>query len=503
MTIMFSFLDYLIIALYFITVAAIGIWFGRKERNTKDYFLGARKQKWIVVGLSILATEISALTFVIGPARSFLGDFNYFQYYFGAFAGRIIIAILLLPAFYGGKVTSIYQYLEKRFGKYTQITASAFFLISRLLGSGIRMLAACLAINVVTGWNLNMVIITVIMVVIVYTTFGGIKSIIWTDAFQAIIFIGGALGVLIFLFYAIPGNMFDNIQEAIDAGKFHTFTWGIDPNNTKIFWVIFIHSLFLNIAAFGCDQDLTQRMLTCSNIKKGQKSLFLNAILGWPIVILFLTIGAMIFVYHQHYPIDFSSLALPADRDKVFPLFIIQVLPQGLKGLLVVGIFAAAMSSLDSALGAMSSSFVYDFYRPYMMPQRSEKHYLLIARITVLFLGAILTFIAILFSSETSKSLLFQAFEWASLIMGPLVGIFLLGVLTGFKGNDKVNPIIMCGTFLLLVFLKYFQNPVQPIIAWPWWISIGAIITFVFGIMLNKKAHQSQTIDGPSCAVEY
>ncbi|MHC5112178.1 MAG: sodium:solute symporter family transporter, partial [Planctomycetota bacterium] len=197
--------DWLVLAVYFLVIIGVGIWSGRGERDTGDFFLGGRRQNWFLVGLSILATEVSAVTFLIVPGNAFGEDWWYLQLYAGAFLGKILIVYLLLPAFYGGKVTTVYEYLGTRFGPATRITASLMFFASRILGSGIRLLAASLAIAIIFDCPLVWVVLIGASVAIFYATLGGIKSIIYTDAIQAVVLIGSGLAVIIFLFGRIPG----------------------------------------------------------------------------------------------------------------------------------------------------------------------------------------------------------------------------------------------------------------------------------------------------------
>lgn len=487
-------LDWAVLGVYFAAILGIGLWFGRGERSTHDYFLGARRQHWFVVGLSIIATEVSALTFIVVPGEAFRGDWTYLQMYAGAFIGRVLIVFLLLPAFYGSAVTTVYEYLGRRFGPCTRATTSVMFFASRIVGSGFRLLAASLAITIVFGWPLTWVVIGVVAVAIAYTTFGGIKAIIWTDAFQAIIFVVGGLTAVGILFLVTPGSWMENLGSAYEAGKLHTFTWDWHPNNDKAFWVLLIHATVFSMAAMGTDQDLTQRMLTCPDLRRSQRSLMFNAFAGLPIVCLFLLIGALLFVYYQAQGND----ALPAEirtiKDRVFPYFIAHALPSGFKGLLVAGIFAACMSSLDSALGALSSTAVTDFYRPYIRTKGDDRHYLLVARMFTFLFGILLAVVALAFAE--SHDLLWEVFRWVSLIFGGMLGVFVLGVTTKKRGNDKVNVIAMLSSVALLAALKLWQEHYEvEYIAWPWWIVLGTAWTFAFG-----ACWRTERISGPSGA---
>ncbi len=476
--------DALVLVAYFAAVLGVGLWSGRGEADTDDYFLGGRRQPWLVVGLSILATELSALTFIGVPGGAFSGDCSYLQLYFGSFLGRMLIVWLLLPAFYRARVTTVYEYLGGRFGPWTRCTASLLFFVSRVVGSGLRLLAASIAVSVVFDWSLVSVIVGSATLAIAYTAFGGIKAIIWTDALQATVFIGGALAAVVFLFVATPGTVGEHLEAVTAAGKMRVFHWNLDFNDDKAFVVLLIHTLFLNAAVFGTDQDLTQRMLTCSDVRGGQRALTFNALIGLPVVMLFLLLGVMLWAYDR----SLGGFLPPGDvsSDRVFPFFIANALPSGwgLRGLLLAGVFAAAMSSLDSALGALSSSAVVDVYRPYIAPGREGRHYLWAGRVFTVAFGFVVTVIAILFAEESD--LLWEAFEWASLIFGSLLGVFLLGVTTCHRGHDRINPVVMLSAVGLLAGIKFAQPADAPWIAWPWWIVIGTGWTFLLGALFAR-----------------
>ncbi len=508
-------LDLVVVGAYFAAILTVGLWFGRGERSTYDYFLGAKSQHWLIVGMSIIATEVSALTFINVPADAFKGDWNYLQMYAGSFIGRVLIVFFLLPAFYGSAVTTVYEFLGQRFGPWTRTTASLMFFASRIVGSGIRLLAASLAVAVVFDWPLAWVVIGAAGIAVAYTTFGGIKAIIWTDALQAIVFLAGGLAVVVFLLSVTPGSWAQNLSAAYQAGKFHTFTWDWNPNNDKAFWVLLIHATVMNMAALGTDQDLTQRMLTCPDLRRGQRSLMFNAFAGLPIVCLFLLVGALMYVYYHAQP----GQALPSDvlerNDRIFPHFIAHALPAGygLRGLLVAGIFAAAMSSLDSALGAMSSTAVTDFYRPLAglltkkgsgtfclkgpqgashkrfptpFSSESEAHYLRVARLFAVLFGVLLAGVALAFAHH--DDLLWAVFKWVGLIFGGMLGIFLLAVTTASRGNDRVNALAMLSSVALLVGIKLVQEQYDIVyIAWPWWVVVGTAWTFGVSICFQSK----------------
>ncbi len=498
--------DFAELGAYFAAILAVGVSIGRGERTTHDFFLGGKRQHWFVVGLSIIATEVSALTFLNVPADAFQGDWTYLQMYAGAFVGRVLVVLLLLPAFYGGSVTTVYEYLGQRFGPWTRTTASLMFFASRIVGSGIRLLAASLAIALVFDWRLEWVVIGAAAIAITYTTFGGIKAIIWTDALQALVFLGGALAVLVFLFISIPGGWTDNLTTVYEGGKLHTFTWDWNPNNESAFWVLMVHATVMNMAALGTDQDLTQRMLTCPDLRRGQRALMFNALAGLPIVCMFLLIGALMWAYFQTIP----GAVLPADvvdrNDLAFPHFIAHALPTGtgLKGLLLAGIFAAAMSSLDSALGALSSCAVTDFYQPFIASRgvndtaghrdlQSARRTLRVSRVFTFLFGVLLAAVALAFAGY--DDLLWEAFRWVGLIFGGMLGVFLLGVTTKRRGSDRANTVAMLSSVVLLVGVKLFQEQTDTVyIAWPWWVVIGTTWTYAIGVCFPAPRTSGQAV---------
>ncbi len=518
--------DVAVLVAYFVVTVTIGLWFGRRERDTTDFFLGGRRQHWLVVGLSIIATEVSALTFLIVPGRSYEGNWWYLQMYAGSFVGRLLIVYLLLPAFYGGSVTTVYEYLGQRFGPCTRTVAALMFFASRIIGSGIRLLAASLALAIVFDWPLVWVVLGATAIAVTYTTFGGIKAIIWTDAFQALVFAGAAVAVVVFLLRAIPGAWTENLSTLNASGKLQIFHWGGGANNVKLFWVLMISSTVQTMAALGADQDMTQRMLTCPDLRRGQRSLIFNAFLGLPVVCVFLLVGSLV---HQYYSVGAGG-GMPfgesGQQDRIFAHFIATALPvgYGLKGLLVAGIFAAAMSSLDSALGALSSSAVTDFYRPILASRRrrsarakargsgssgaddstiggpggggsDDRRELRIARVCTLVFGVLLACVALAFAD--SKQLLEDAFGWVGLIFGGMLGVFVLGVTTTGRGGDRLNVLAMLSSVGVLIGIKYAQERLEVVyLAWPWWVVVGTAWTYLVGVCCPTAGRQPRTETG-------
>jgi len=533
--------DLIVLIGYFVAVLAVGLWAGRRERNTTDYFLGGRRQHWLAVGISIIASEVSAITVIAVPAESFLNDWTYLQMYAGAFLGRILILFLLLPAFYGGRVTTVYQYIGQRFGPWSRTATSLMFFASRMVGSGIRLLVAAVAVATVFAWDEKWVILGAAGVAAAYTTFGGVKSIIWTEVLQAFVFMGSAVAVIVYVLVQLDGGWWGHIQAAHAAQKFNVFTFSADVNNDKSFWVLLIHATVLNMAALGTDQDLTQRMLTCPDLRRAQQSLLFNAFAAFPVVCAFLFIGTLLWI-HFHATGSPIPESVVEKNDRVFPFFIAHVLPEGygLRGLVMTGVLAATMSSLAPAIGALATTAVTDFYRPYQAwrqrrgkghpstgkdslltsgggaegtDREHERHLMFVSRLATFAFSVVLIAVAMAFIGH--DRLLWQVFQWAGLFFGPMLGVFLLGVTTKTRGNDAFNVAAMLSAFLALVAIKVYQERyetvVMPIsivpmgtaflpleisvrhgvlIAWPWWVVIGCAWTYAVGLCARTASRR-------------
>ena len=482
----FVFADYLVLAGYFSALGLIGWRASRREKGTEDYFLGGRQMPWWAVTFSILATEVSAVTFIGAPGESYGKNYAYLQFAFGSLLGRLLIAWLFLPAFYRGRVTSIYEYLGQRFGNHSRLTAASFFFVTRLLASGVRLLVVSLALSVVSGFPLLPIITVVALFALAYTLLGGIKAVIWTDVLQFGVFMGGALAAVFFLLNAVPGG-WTGLCSRVDPAKLRVFDFSFSLTSSTIFWVALVNGCIQTFAALGTDQDLTQRMLTCRRLEEGQRALVFTGILDFPVVLVYLLLGTCLFYFYQTVGAPLPP-DVAADPDKVFPHFIVTVLPAGVRGLLIASIFAAAMSSLDSAINALASSAVMDIYRPFVRPGASESHYLKVSRV---FVGAfcLLLVTAAVLLNQLEGGKLWLGFKVTGFTYGGLLGVFLLGVASR-GGRDRSNLWAMVSSTAFLVFLaaadegNWFGQ--RELLAWPWYIAVGTAWTFGFGWFLAR-----------------
>jgi SSS family solute:Na+ symporter len=484
--------DWAVIVLYFVIIAGIGVWATRKNKTTEDYFLGGRQMPWTVAMLSLLATEASGVTFVGTPGDSFGGNMWYAQMAIGSLAARVIVATLFLSAFYKFRVTTVYEFLKHRFGEATRGTGSVFFIVTRLLASGVRLCIMAKVVNVAVDIPFALALGLVATIAMTYTFFGGIRGVMWTDVVQFGIFIGGAWLAFGLLLNQIDGGwsgMIDAARHAVtDKGvaidKTQIFDFSFSFTSESFFWAAVLCGLFTSMASFGTDQDMTQRMLTCRKPSLAKRGLIFTGLIDFPIVFTFLLIGLALYALKAQ--TGFAEGI--EDTDHIFPTFIVTYLPTGIKGLMLAAVFAAAMSSLDSALSALSSSAVVDLYKAYIKPDASDRHYLALSRFFVFVFALLLVVFAWFF--RDIGGVLKLAFKSVSYTYGALLGVFLLGLLTK-RGRNVTNVIAMVSSVGVVVLLRN----VTPV-AWHWMIIIGTFWTFGFAAVFAGKREANAHVAG-------
>ncbi|MCE5341511.1 MAG: sodium/solute symporter [Planctomycetaceae bacterium] len=464
-------IDLIIVIFAVFLLFVISYIFGRNERSTNDFFLGERKVPLIVACLSFVATEVSALTIVGVPATAYSENWEYLQFFIGSAAARIMVAFLFIPVFYKYNCTSIYEYLRHRFGPETQYTGSIFFFITRLIGSGVRLYAACMAVGIILGWNLAVTLAVFIVVSIVFIAYGGVKAVVWAGAYQAIAFFSAGIALLVYLYFHIDGGLSAIWHTANEAGRLSVFNFKLNLNDATTFWAGTANAFFIGLAVFGTDQELMQRLLTVETRRKSQNAILLTISAALPILCIYLAIGTLFYVFFAQNP----NIEAPAKAKEILSYYTANFLPAGLKGLVLAAIILA---SIDSPLSSLASSFVMDIYRPLIKKQATERHYLNVSRGGVIVFGLILAGIAL--ACQPIKNILWFAFEVISITGGATLGVFLLGVLTKCKSNvgnvaAMIISTVSMATLLVLSHTKFID------LAWSWLIVIGTIETFVLG----------------------
>src|SRR5579859_4830174 len=402
----FSALDYAVLASYLVGITWFGSRFRGGHRTTRDYFLGDRQTHWLIISLSIVATETSTLTLIGVPALAYTvyarpemgGSFTYLQVVAGYVVARFVLAALFVPAYFQGEMLTAYELLNRRFGATAKHVGASLFLVMRALAEGVRVFAASLVLAAVVGASIPELphlwlwsIIIVGSLTLVYTFEGGMAAVIWTDLVQLVIYVGGSLLAAVMLVRFVPGGWPAIVSDAQASGKLHVISWSLDPAAPFTFWAGLIGGCFLTMASHGTDQLLVQRLLTCRNQREGQRALIVSGFVVFAQFALFLTIGVMLHAYYASHP-----LPPMASNDEIFPAFIVRSLPHGIAGLVIAAIFAAAMSNLSGSLNALASTTVIDFYQPLAGGRIGDARLLTISRWLTAAWGVVLIAIAIL-----------------------------------------------------------------------------------------------------------
>lgn len=486
--------DWWVVLGYFAVVLAVGLYFGRRNASGEDYFVGGRRVGWAAVLVSIIATEISAFTFLGVAGESFGGDLSYLQFGVGSILARFVVAFLFLGAFFRLRCVSIYQYLGDRFGGTSQRTASIFFLLSRINGSAIRLLLAAVGLSIFFAVPVWLAVVVFTGVALIYTTRGGIRAVIATDGAQAFFFLAGLGAMLWYLGSTVGWGSI--LQVSAEAEKLHVFHWTPSSGEGWSAWftdwrlgyLAILNGLVITTAAMGCDQDMTQRMLTCRSVGRARLSLILSGLLGIPIAGLFLLVGLGLYAGQQTEVFYFPE---SVTVNQVFAYFIAEMAPAGLRGLLLAGILATAMSSLDSAINALGSSALYDLGLPRAWKQRP----VLISRLLILFFGLLLAALAIGLAAY-EESFVWLGFKIVGISYGALLGVFLVGLLSR-RGTDRGNlRAMLCGAALSSLLLALSEAEWIPL-AWTWIVLLNVAITALLAVVAagagvhNTQARQS------------
>jgi SSS family solute:Na+ symporter len=490
-------IDLAILVAYIAGCTALGAWLGSGVRGLSGYFLGERAVPAWAVMISIVATETSTMTFLSIPGTSFKpgGNFTYLQLALGYVLGRIVVAALLLPAYFRGEIFTAYQVLQARFGGATRTTASVVFLVTRTLGDGLRLYLAALVLREMTDWPIAVSIPLMAVATIVYTFLGGMRAVIWTDVIQFAIYMIGAVAALGVMIGGISGGWTGLVSVGESAGKFRWIELSTDPTNPFTLWAGLIGGLFLNTATHGADQLMVQRYLSARSPRQAAGALIASGFIVLAQFALFLLIGVGLFAFYR------GREQEQLEYDRAFGYFIVHGLPAGVTGLVVAALFSAAMSTLSSSLNASASATVNDLYRP-LVPSAGERHLLRVSKVITAVWG--LAQMGVAFGAERlgNRSLIDAALAIASFTTGILLGLFLLGTLTRRVGQAAALGGLIAG--LLVVSYAAFGRsmadaiasrldarwaralyPLDRPLAWPWYALVGSATVFAVGLLAS------------------
>lgn len=495
--------DWAIIAAYMLVLLVSGLWLARREPSgSSEYFLAGRRMPAWAVACSVIASSLSVATFIGAPEQAFAGDLRYLSATLGAFIAITIVALVFIPAYYREGVSTVYELLERRMGRRAKEAASVAFMAGRVFASGARVYIAALPLTLILfgpaetapSWALPASILLLCAVGVVYTLWGGISSIIWTDVIQTavlVLAVGAAALVLWFrieapaaeVVRAMSTGMPDGSSKlrVVDVG-IHAGAGGwpsIDFALPFTLLTAVVGWSLLNLAAYGTDHDLAQRMLTCKSAVKGSQSAVAAVLLGLPITALFMVIGLLLWVFYtQPQLVGPAAPSGPPPRaDQAFVTFIVQEVPRGLAGLMVAGLFAIGLGSLNSAINAMAATFIKDFYERWR-PGRSDRHYLVVSRWAVVGWGAVLAAFAIAcIRLRGEQKLIDFALGIMNFCYAGLLAVFLTALFTR-RGNGRSALAAIVVGFLVVLSLQPWAiawamsqwgvQPPFPRVASPW-----------------------------------
>ncbi len=473
----FTSIDYVIVVLYVVGIALFGIWQGGRQTSARDYFLGKDTLPWWLVCFSIVAAETSALTFISIPGLAYLTNLHFLQVTFGYLLGRIAVSYFLLPRYYAGELSTAYAFLERRFGASTRKTASSVFVFTRIAADGVRLFATAIPLKLILDIDYATAIAILAAVSLLYTFFGGVKGVIWVDAVQMVIYIGGALTAIIYGIAHSPDTLTGIFSLATDEGKFSLLNIGtLDGFFQQPYTLIagILGGGFLSMASHGTDQLIVQRVLATKSLEAGRKALIGSGIIIVFQFAVFLVLG--LFLYGFYGGASVESLGLMRS-DEIFPKYIIEALPAGVSGLIIAGLMAAALSTLSGSISSMSSSVMLDLVRP--MFSMGEEQALRISRWTTIVFASVLVGSAILFMNS-SQTVVELALSIASFTYGGLLGTFLLGLI--FPSVPQRAALVAFAAGIAGMAAVILLN----VIAWTWFTVAGVIITVSVGWLVSR-----------------
>lgn len=509
-------LDWVFVALYMVGIVAVGMAFGRRSQGARDYFLGNRSVRWWAAGASILATETSALTFLGIPAIAYGGDLSFIQIAVGYTIARFILALYVVPKYFTGEVYSPYQLMEGRFGKTGRRVTSVVFLFSGVLAAGVRVYITCIPLQLILGMGGNGLLVSVALFIslsLLYTYFGGIRAVIWTDVVQFAFLVGGGVFALVALTGSADGGFSGVLAEAREAGKLTWLRLGgtlSGPGNIWSgpynLWMGALGATFLTLGTHGVDQLNAQRVLACRNVSEGRRALLMSAFLILPLFVLFLCVGLGLWVWAKGQGFEFA-IPIPEIRpgvkqsDYIFPIFILTELPVAVKGLLVVAILSAAMSSVSSALSALASVATMDLLCGWRSGMSERAIFRWSRGMTLVWAGALAV---VALWSRHSPSALTLALSLSGLTNGASLAAFGLALFARGPGRATSLVVAVVGSIAFMATVHFIPRLPEGVwarqvwdqwfgaaLAWPWYSLLGAGVTLglygASGVFMRRK----------------
>ena len=474
--------DSTIVVVYLLAVLAFGLWVGRGQRTSTDYFLAGRSLPWGALLLSIVATETSTVTFLslpgIAAARN--GNLTFLQITIGYIVGRLLIIQFLLPLYFRGEIFTAYTVLESRFGKLSRRAASVLFLGTRNISDALRLFLTALVLQIVLGLDLTTSVIALGAITIIYTLVGGARSVIWNDCIQFVIYMLGALAAFVIIVQSTPGGLPQLIQFAELEGKLRLFDFEFSLTKPSMtFWAGLVGGAFLTAATHGTDQLMVQRYLSARNQQDAARGLAFSGLIVFAQFAVFLLIGVALMGFFT-----LSELPNPmstGNGDQLFAFFIVNHMPVGLTGLTLAAVLAAAMSTLSSSLNSSATVLINDVYLPLRKKELSQRGQLTAGRIATAGFGLLQVAIAIVVGMiGTTESVVANVLKIAGFATGPVLGLYLLAVFA--RGVEQPAAILgFIGGVASLSAIAYGTD-----LYWPWYAAVGSLLTFFLGWIIQQ-----------------
>jgi solute:Na+ symporter, SSS family len=456
----FGLLNWMVLAAFILGTTLAGHLLKGKAKGLDGFFLGGQSLPWWAVSASIMASQISAVTVIAVPGAIFRpgGNLLFLQgTLFGFVVAKILMVLLFVKPFYEKKYFSPYDFIEDRLGAGSSTLSRVLFMLSAILGHGIRLLTVAIVLSVVIDIPVGQSVLIIGVFAVIWTLMGGITTVIWTDFILFGVIVGGVIVTLVNIINGLPFGLGEAIQQLDNAAKLRLLSFSLDPVKTWTVWTSLICFTIFELAQNSVDQVITQRMMCCRDYKQARK-----AVLGSLVIVLFTllmaAVGLGVWLYYQHHPLSPTEVAFLAEQpSRAYPFYVIRNLPVGISGLVIAAIFAAGISTLDSALAALSETTINGIYRKRIRPHATEAHYLRVSRIAVVFWGVTLSSLAWAAGSLVqNEGLLNLAYKVPVITYGPMLMIALFALARRKVGHAALiaSAVVSVVTALALVILS-------------------------------------------------
>ncbi len=476
-------LDWSIILIYLAGMIALSFFLARGQKTDRDYYLGGNKTAPFPIALSTMATQCSTNSLLGAPAFVAFaagGGLIWLQYELAVPFAMIVLMAVIFPILRGLNLISLYAYLEKRFDTRTRIAISVLFQFLRAFSTGVTVYGISLVLMICLNIPFWAAVLLLGGVTVIYDVLGGMRAVIWSDVIQIVVLFGAILSAVGAAVYLVGG--FSAVFDAFEPDRLQAVDFthhGLGDGQTFAFWPMLLGGLFLYLAYYGCDQTQAQRELSTRNAADTNRALFYDGMLRFPLVLSYCFLGVCLGAYATAHPDFITKLPLNAsggtNYNLTVPVFVITHFPHGLIGLVMVGLFAAAMSSLDSTLNALSALSMQDIVKKLAKKEFSARHELLISKLLTVFWGAVCLFFAF-FVADVSQTIIESVNKIGSLINGPLLAVFLMGMLTQRVNGQGALAGLITGFSFNVVLWKW-----APGVSWLWWNVIGFLTTAIIG----------------------